>query len=417
METVIKNKMMDHLQYHKLINPSQHGFIQGRSCMTNLVLFLDELTKAIDNGVPADVFYLDFSKAFDKVPRERLIIKLEAKGIVGRMKNWIGEWLAGRTQKVVIDGEGSEESDVDSGVPQGTVLGPPLFTVHIDDIDDFVKLIELLKKFADDTKGLKFIRNIADREALQKTLDELCKWARTWGMSFNLDKCKIMHIGRTNPKYEYKMDGVTLKVVEAETDIGVIVQDNLKPHRQCQKSANAAMGVLRTIWRNFHYRDKKVYISLYKQYVRPHLEFSAVAWSPWQEGDKALLENVQIKAIQAVSGMAGLTYEEKCRELDIETLEVRREQQDLLLTYKILNGIGNIEYDGLFTKFQQATARTRLAVGHDNLILPVARSEVRRNSFAVRVVTKWNRLPDEIKMSNNSEEFKRRLKSFYKRTV
>jgi hypothetical protein len=123
------------------------------------------------------------------------------------------------------------------------------------------------------------------------------------------------------------------------------------------------------------------------------------------------------KAIHAVSGMVSLTYEEKCRELDIETLEVRREQQDLLLTYKILNGIGNIEYDGLFTKFQQATARTRLAVGHDNLILPVARSEIRRNSFAVRVVTKWNRLPDEIKMSNSSEEFKRRLKSFYKRTV
>jgi hypothetical protein len=145
METVIKNKMMQHLQSQNLIKLSQHGFIQGRSCATNLVMFLDELTKAIDKGIPADVFYLDFAKACDKVPKERLpvIIKLEAKGITGRMKNWIGEWLAGRTQRVVIDGESSEESNVDSGVPQGTVLGPPLFTVHIDDIDDFVKLIEL----------------------------------------------------------------------------------------------------------------------------------------------------------------------------------------------------------------------------------------------------------------------------------
>jgi hypothetical protein len=210
-------------------------------------MFLDELTKAIDKGIPADVFYLDFAKAFDKVPKERLIIKLEAKGITGRMKNWIGEWLAGRTQRVVIEGESSEESNVDSGVPQGTVLGPPLFTVHIDDIDDFVTLIELLKKFADDTKGLKFIRSLADREALQKTLDELCEWARMWGMSFNLDKCKIMHVGRSNPGYEYRMDGVALKVVEEETDVGVIVQENLKPHKQCQKSANTAMGVLKTI--------------------------------------------------------------------------------------------------------------------------------------------------------------------------
>jgi hypothetical protein len=170
------------------------------------------------------------------------------------------------------------------------------------------------------------------------------------------------------------------------------------------------MGVLKTIWRNFYYRDKKVYVNLYKQYVRPHLEFSAAAWSPWQEGDKALLERVQEKAVNAISGMAGLTCVEKCRVLDIETLETRREQQDLLLTYKILNGIGNIEYSGLFTKLQRETARTRLAAGHDNLALPVARSEVRRNSFAVRVVSKWNGLPDEIKMSSGVDEFKRRLK-------
>jgi hypothetical protein len=402
--------MMQHLSEQNLIKPSQHWFMQGRSCTTNLVMFLDELTKAIDKSIPAGVFYLDFAKAFDKVPRGRLVVKLEAKGITGRMKEWIGEWLAGRTQKVVIDGESSEESDVDSGVPQGTVLGSPLFTVHIDDIDDFVKLIELLKKFADDTKGLKFIRSLADREALQKTLDELCEWAWIWGMTFNIDKCKIMHVGRTNPRYEYKMDGIALKVVEEETDVGVIVQDNLKPHKQCQKSANIAMGVLKTIWRNFYYRDKKVYVNLYKQYVRPHLEFSAAAWSPWQEGDKALLERVQEKAVNAISGMAGLTCAEKCRVLDIETLETRREQQDLLLTYKILNGIGNIEYSGLFTKLQRETARTRLAAGHDNLALPVARSEVRRNSFAVRVVSKWNGLPDEIKMSSGVDEFKRRLK-------
>jgi hypothetical protein len=156
---------------------------------------------------------------------------------------------------------------------------------------------------------------------------------------------------------------------------------------------------------------------LYKQYVRPHLEFSAAAWSPWQEGDKALLERVQEKAINAISGMAGMTYVEKCKELDIETLEIPREQQDLLLTYKILNGIGNIDHSLLFAKFPQNNARTRLAAGHDNLVLPVARTEIRKNSFAVRVVSKWNRLPDEIKTSRTAEEFKRRLKLFYRSTV
>jgi hypothetical protein len=417
METVIKNKLMTHLLDQDLIKPSQHGFMPGRSCVTNLILFLDELTKAVDNGIPADVFYLDFSKAFDKVPRERLIIKLEAKGVTGRLKTWIGNWLTGRTQRVVINGESSESSEVDSGVPQGTVLGPPLFTIHIDDIDDFMRLIELLKKFADDTKGLKFIQGLADRESLQRTLDLLCKWAENWGMSFNVDKCKIMHVGRTNPQYEYKMNDKVLKAVEVETDVGVLVQNSLKPGKQCQKAANVATGVLKTIWRNFSYRDKKVYMNLYKQYVRPHLEFSVSAWAPWQEGDKAVLERVQEKAINAISGMAGLNYEEKCRQLNIETLEMRREQQDLVLTYKILNGIGNIDYSGLFTKIQRTGARTRLAAGYDNLIMPQARTEVRRNSFAVRVVPKWNRLPDEIKQSRSVEEFKRKIKNFYKGPV
>jgi transcriptional regulator of met regulon len=155
METVIKEKIMAHLQEEKLIKPSQHGFWPGRSCATNLLIFQDALTKAVDNGIPADIFYLDFAKAFDKVSRERLIIKLEAKGITGRLKNWIQEWLTGRTQVVLVHGEASEEGNVDSGVTQGTVLGPPLFTIHIDDIDDFARLIELLKKIRGRHKRIK----------------------------------------------------------------------------------------------------------------------------------------------------------------------------------------------------------------------------------------------------------------------
>jgi hypothetical protein len=158
METIIKDKIMSHLAEHDLIKPSQHGFMPGRSCARNLILFQEVLTQAIDNGIPADVFYLDFAKAFDKVPREQLLIKLEAKGITGRLKNWIQEWLTGRTQIVTVQGEKSDPGNVDSGVTQGTVLGPPLFTIHIDDIDDFVRLIELLKKFADDTKYMKMYR-------------------------------------------------------------------------------------------------------------------------------------------------------------------------------------------------------------------------------------------------------------------
>jgi hypothetical protein len=127
LESLIKDKVMKHLEEEKLIKDSQHGFMPGRSCTTNLTLFLDELTKAVDNGKAADVFYLDFAKAFDKVAHQWLMVKVEAKGIGGKISRWLEEWLKVRTQTVVVDGQESDVSKVESGVPQGTVMGPPLF--------------------------------------------------------------------------------------------------------------------------------------------------------------------------------------------------------------------------------------------------------------------------------------------------
>jgi hypothetical protein len=124
-----------------------------------------------------------------------------------------------------------------SGVPQGTVLGTCLFGIHIDDIDVVVKLIDLLLKFADDCKGKKTILNYRDRQALKETLDKHCEWAETWGMAFNKDKCKIMHVGINNPSYDYYMQGTKLSTVEEEKDVGVLIHRSLKPGRQCQKSA------------------------------------------------------------------------------------------------------------------------------------------------------------------------------------
>ena len=179
-----------------LINESQHRFMPGKSCSTNLVIFLDKLTEIVDRGKQADIFYLDFAKAFDKVPKARLLQKLRTKGIRGNILNWIENWLTERTQSVRVGNASSSNSDVKSGVPQGSVLGPPLFTIFIDDIDDSAKLIDALMKFADDTKGLQEIGGEDDRIKLQTTLDRLVEWAEEWGMKFNIEKCKIMHVGK-----------------------------------------------------------------------------------------------------------------------------------------------------------------------------------------------------------------------------
>jgi hypothetical protein len=411
LESILKEEIMNHLLDNKLIRDSQHGFMPGKSCATNLVLFMDKVTKAVDEGKAVDIFYLDFAKAFDKVPRQRLVKKLRAKGVEEKTVTWIENWLSGRTQRVCIKGEQSDSCPVESGVPQGTVLGPTLFTVYIDDLD-----LEVLKrmlsvwmvKFADDTKGGKIIENDSDREELQMTLDLMCDWADTWGMSFNISKCKIMHVGKNNPCYEYTMRGVKLGVTEEERDIGVVITKNLKPSEQCSKAAGRATAVLNQLKRNFHYRDRHTFMKLYKQYVRPHLEFSSPAWSPWAVGDKENLERVQEKAVKMVAGLKSREYKDRCKELGLETLEERREKQDVALVHKlVLSG----QHGQIFSLAGNGDRpRTRQAGGEHRLLPQFARTDPRKFSFAVRAVDPWNGLPDEVKMAANKEEFRARRK-------
>jgi hypothetical protein len=357
------------------------------------------------------VFYLDFAKAFDKVPHARLMVKVRAKGINGKIGNWLEEWLRDRTQVVTVNNKTSGESEVKSGIPQGTIMGPPLFTIFIDDIDDFVKLIELLIKFADDNKGFKVIESEQDRIKLQGALDSLCEWARLWSMQFNVAKCKIMHIGRANPGYKYHMNGTELKEIEEETDVGVIVHKTLKPSKQCDRAANTAGAVLRLIQRNFHYRDRFVFLKLYKQYVRPHLEFSTPAWSPWAAADIMKLENVQKKAVGMVSGLISKVYEERCIELGLQTLEERRYEQDMALVHKFTIGAGNLVAEKLFQKIPVREGPvTRLAGSGLNFLVPQSRLDIRKNSFTVRSVQNWNSLPEIVKEIPTNKKFKQALR-------
>ena len=407
LESILKDHIMQHLMSNDLINESQHGFMPGKSCSTNLVIFLDKLTEIVDRGKPADIFYLDFAKAFDKVPKARLLQKLRTKGIRGNILNWIENWLTERTQSVRVGNASSSNCDVKSGVPQGSVLGPPLFTIFIDDIDDSAKLIDALMKFADDTKGLQEIGGEDDRIKLQMTLDRLVEWAEEWGMKFNIEKCKIMHVGKNNPQFDYYMAGTKLKVVEEEKDIGVIIHKSLKPSAHCKRVADTANAVLRQLTKNFHFRDRHVFKKLYIQYVRPHVEFASPSWSPWNEADKTVIENVQKRAVNMISGLIGSTYEEKCRELGLESLEERRRKQDLLQAYKILSGKDNVRPELLFTRVgAQPERMTRFTNDPLNLTVNRCRLDIRKNSYATRVTEDWNKLSHKTKTSTSVAMFK-----------
>ena len=176
------------------------------------VIFFEEITKWVDDGSPVDVIYLDFQKAFDKVPHQRLILKLKSHGMGNSIINWIEQWLTDRRQGVVVDGEVSSWKSVLSGVPQGSVLGPILFLVYINDLEEGVT--GNILKFADDTKLFTKTKEIGDRQNLQDDIDKLVKWSEKWQMLFNFGNCKCLHIGPGHTSMNYEMGGTILSTTE-----------------------------------------------------------------------------------------------------------------------------------------------------------------------------------------------------------
>ena len=187
--------MVFHLSQNNLLTISQHGFVNRKSCTTNLLETLDILTEALNRGFSAVLVFLDFAKAFYRVLHELLLIKLEGYGFTGKLLEWCRSFLVGRKQRVVMDNNTAEWVDLISGVPQGSVLGPFFFVVFINDMPALVK--NFCKLFADDSKLIGVIRNNMDKLALQDDLDLLVDWSRNWKLSFNEDKCKLTNIGKT----------------------------------------------------------------------------------------------------------------------------------------------------------------------------------------------------------------------------
>ena len=226
LERLIKDHMVDFFVRHKLLISSQHGFLKPRSCLTNMLCFLEEITKWIDEGLPIYIIYLDFQKAFDKVLHQRLLLKLKAHGIRDGLINWIEQWLTDRRNRVVVDGEVSKWKSVLSGVPQGSVLGPLLFLIYINDLDD--NITSNVLKFADDTKVFRKVNTDGDKQHLQNYVDRLVKWSEKWQMLLNFGKCKCLHTGHGNLDVNYKMGGTVLGTTVKEKDLGITISVDMK---------------------------------------------------------------------------------------------------------------------------------------------------------------------------------------------
>jgi ribonuclease P/MRP protein subunit RPP40 len=311
LESIIKDSIVEHLNKNELLNETQHGFRSKRSCLTNLLIFMEKVSDYVDQGCPVDVVYLDFQKAFDKVPHERLLLKIGALGIGGEVVNWIRAWLRDRKQRVVVSGESSDWSAVTSGVPQGSVLGPILFIMFINDIE--VGVCSNVLKFADDTKLFGKVGSEENCKQLRADLRRLYNWSIDWQMLFNLEKCKIMHFGYNNPKNTFLLGSQILDSVKEEKDLGVLITDDLKVSNQCVKVVKTANQVLGMIKRTFTFKTTDNLLQLYKSLVRPHLEYCMQVWCPYLRKDIDMIEGVQRKATRMILGYSEKSYEERLK--------------------------------------------------------------------------------------------------------
>ena len=393
MEKLIREKAITHLEDNELISKKQHGFVHGRSCVTQLLNVMDVWTEIIDAGGSVDIIYMDFMKAFDSVPHRRLLAKLSAYGIQGKVFDWVQAFLTNRQQRVLVNGAESEPAPVTSGIPQGSVIGPMLFVIYINDLPNIcTNEVEL---FADDTKLYTRSDIPGATTTLQDDLDKLQKWSQDWLLRFHPQKCSVLKLGSKKSEAEYTMhdgtQGTILEEHEHEKDLGVIIDNKLCFKEHVAKSTAKANKVVGIIRRTFDFLSNDLFVQLYKSLVRPILEYGHSVWLPHHKTLCSDIEDVQRRATKMLATIRDKPYPERLEILKLPTLEHRRNRGDMIDLYKYIHGIYKADRPNFEIISDRTTRGNSLRIKKQ-----YCRLEVRSGTFSQRVINMWNDLPESV---------------------
>ena len=418
-EKVVRKHIVEFMQDNNLFNNSQHGFLGGRSCLSQLLIHFDRITCELENGKGVDVVYLDFAKAFDKVDHGITLNKLASTGIKGNLGHWLFSFLTNRTQSVLVEGRKSRPQPVLSGVPQGSVLGPLLFLVLIGDIDRNIAS-SFLSSFADDTRVGKGITSEADTKLLQADLDSIYIWSQENNMMFNSDKFELVRYKSKETKalqsstsYTSDNGGVIEEQIHVR-DLGITMSNDATFTKHIEEKCSAMKSKIAWIMRTFKSRARLPMLTLWKTQVMCHLDYCSQLWSPSKTGSIQNLELLQKTYFNKIDGMNQLSYWDQLKELKCYSLERRRERYQIIYTWRIIEGqVPNFDCTPIIS--YQNSRRGRLCkVPSISPTAPVSIKNIRFSTLPLKGPRLFNALPQNLRNLTRckTDQFKHELDKY-----
>jgi len=413
MERIIFDQISVYLENNHLLSPSQHGFHKGNSTASNLLECVTEWIFSLDSGNSIDVAFIDLRRAFDSVVYSKLFFKLSRIGIGGDLMGWIVQYLTNRWQCTSIEGISSPLLRVISGVPQGSVLGPLLFIIFINDLPDYLiskhsLLLSPVKLFADDLKMFKTKNSLADAFHFQALLNTILDWCRIWQLTINVEKCQILHLGKLNGRYSYGLNNLEIPNPPLVNDLGLLVDESLSFSKHIANIVSKARSRCGVFLKTFISRDKTVMKTFFTTYVRPTLEYCSVIWNPLSQGDINALEGVQRYFTNKIPGCTFLPYRQRLLILSLDSLQHRRAVSDISCLHSIISGSLVVSLAPFLSHIPPSKTR-----GHDlRIIRPILRLVHSNQNFITRIVPCWNTLPFDVLSSTSRDSFRRRISKY-----